>query len=89
LVGVIILSGTLVLTDALNPRGLLRDSSWFDPFFLPLSSIGVLLCIAAPFLSKRPIIERFGFSIPGLFGIFITIAISWAISTRLFGASLN
>ena|SRR5436190_19065786 len=84
--GLVLLSATLIITDALNPRGI-RNGSRFEPFFLPLAVCSLALCITAPFLSSRPLAHRFGFLVIGLFGFGLICVACWTISFHLFGAS--
>ena len=83
--GLILLIATLFITDALNPRGI-SNGSWFEPFFLPLALCSLVLCIAAPFLSRRPLVQRFGLLVLGLFGFAVVCVACWTISFHLFGA---
>jgi hypothetical protein len=85
LAGLTVLSGTIIVVDALNPRSIPRGS-WFDPVSIPLAGIGVMLCFVAPFLSARPIDERVGFALVGLGGAFLTVVATWMFTAVVFGA---
>ena len=85
LAGLVTLGATLFVCDALNPRSL-PNGSWFEPLVLPLTGVGLLLCIIAPFLSRRPAEERVGFALVGLGGAFLTVVASWMLTAMLFGA---
>ena len=85
LAGLILLSSTVILTDALNPRGF-RNGSWFDPYSPPLALISLSLIVLAPFLSSRPLGQRVGYLIAGLVGALLAVLASWLFTLRVFGA---
>lgn len=83
--GLTILGAVFFVCDALNPRSL-PDGSWFEPLVFPLAGFGLVLCINAPFLSRRPVEERVGFALVGLGGAFLTVIVTWMLTAILFGA---
>ncbi|HEX8310077.1 MAG TPA: hypothetical protein VF614_02095 [Chthoniobacteraceae bacterium] len=85
LAGLVLLSSTVILTDALNPRGV-RNGSWFDAYSLPLALISLSLIVLAPFLSRRPLGQQVGYLIAGLVGGLLAVVASWLFTARVFGA---
>ena len=85
LAGLATLGASIFVCDALNPRSL-PDGSWFEPFVFPSVCVGLLLCIIAPILSRRPVEERVGFALAGLGGAFLTVVATWMLTAMLFGA---
>jgi len=83
--GIALVVFTLLTTDALNPCGI-RDGSWFEPFFIPLCSLSLSLCVVAPFISHRPWFERFCFLAPAIIGFFVACFTACVLSAQIFGA---
>src|SRR4029434_211200 len=77
--GIALIVFTLITTDALNPRGI-RGGSWFDSLTMPLSCLSLLLCTVAPFLSGRPLAQRFGFLALAIFGFIAACVASLTVS---------
>ena len=83
--GIALVVLTLLVSDALNPRGI-RGGSWFDTLTIPLGCLSLLLCVVAPLISRRSLPQRFALLVAAVFGFSVACIASWAVSMRLIGA---